>query len=112
MARPHGDLSADVLDVEADWTAGGLTRQAYDFALPALVGGLSSRWVLGETGPMHMVGDPLTLDRALVPLWRKIAAAADAAAAEAEVAGPADRHGSGQPPQAGGGDGWQANPWR
>ena len=64
-------------DVAADWASGGLTKQAYDFAQPAIKGGLSSRWVLGETGPMHGVKDALTLDRKLIPLWRKIAAAAD-----------------------------------
>ena len=63
-----------------DWASGGLTRQAYDYALPAIRGGLSSRWVLGETGPMHLVTDALSLDRSLLPLWRKIAAAADASA--------------------------------
>ena len=63
-----------------DWASGGLTRQAYDYALPAIRGGLSSRWVLGETGPMHLVTDALSLDRSLLPLWRKIATAADASA--------------------------------
>lgn len=61
----------------ADWKGGGLTKQAYDYVQPAIEGGLSSRWVLGETGPMYGVTDALTLDQKLIPLWRKIAAAAD-----------------------------------
>ena len=87
-----------------DWASGGLTRQAYDYALPAIRGGLSSRWVLGETGPMHLVTDALSLDRSLLPLWRKIAAAADASAGSSvrsDVRGP-----SAAAPQQ------QPNPWR
>eukprot|EP01050_Picozoa_sp_SAG11_P048838 SAG11_NODE_26351_length_346_cov_1.032389_1_plen_36_part_10 len=32
---------------------------------------------------MHLVSDALSLDRSLMPLWRKIAAVADAEAARA-----------------------------
>ena len=50
MARQFGDLSANVSDPATDWQAGGLTKQAYDYAVPALKGGLSSRIIMGESG--------------------------------------------------------------
>ena len=83
-------------DVALDWTNGGLTKQAYDFAKPAIKGGLSSRWVLGETGPMYGVKDALTLDRKLIPLWQKIAAAADEQVESSSPSSNEDMH---------------ANPW-
>jgi hypothetical protein len=55
MAREHGDLSADVEDPEKDWAEKGLTYQAFEAMKPAFVGGLSSRCVVGESGPMHLV---------------------------------------------------------
>lgn len=47
MCREHGDLSANVLNDEplADWDAKGVTWQAFEYAKPALAGGLSSRYV-------------------------------------------------------------------
>ena len=54
MAREHGDLSADVADPEKDWAAKGLTWQAFEAMKPAFEGGLSSRCVVGESGPMHL----------------------------------------------------------
>jgi hypothetical protein len=45
-----------------------------------LAGGLSSRTISGETGPMHLVKDTLTQDAALVPLYRAMARYADASA--------------------------------
>jgi sugar phosphate isomerase/epimerase len=80
MARKYGDLSAAVDDPKADWEAGGVTWQAFDFMKPALDGGLSSRSVVGESGPMHLVTDTLTLDASLVPLYRAMARYADASA--------------------------------
>ena len=45
MCRQHGDLSANVRDNDpaADWDAKGVTWQAFEYAKPALAGGLSSR---------------------------------------------------------------------
>ncbi len=37
-------------------------------------GGLSSRCIVGEAGPMHLVTDALGLDAKLVPLYRAMAA--------------------------------------
>ena len=55
MAREHGDLSADVEDPEKDWTDKGVTYQAFEAMKPAFAGGLSSRCIVGESGPMHLV---------------------------------------------------------
>ena len=55
MAREHGDLSADVEDPEKDWADKGVTYQAFQAMKPAFVGGLSSRCIVGESGPMHLV---------------------------------------------------------
>lgn len=78
MARQHGDLSADVPDPAKDWEEKGVTFQAFEYAKPALVGGLSSRVIMGESGPIHLVKDALGLDAKLVPLWREMARHADA----------------------------------
>lgn len=55
MAREHGDLSADVEDPEKDWAEKGVTYQAFEAMKPAFAGGLSSRCIVGESGPMHLV---------------------------------------------------------
>jgi len=80
MARMFGDLSAVVEDPKADWEAGGVTWQMFKLMKPALAGGLSSRTLSGETGPMHLVTDTLTQDAALIPLYRAMARYADASA--------------------------------
>lgn len=80
MCRMHGDLSAVVTDPAADWAAQGVTWQMFQFMTGALEGGLSSRAISGETGPLHLVQDPLTQDAALVPLYRAMARYADASA--------------------------------
>eukprot|EP01051_Picozoa_sp_SAG22_P003286 SAG22_NODE_158_length_16966_cov_26.252446_5_plen_456_part_00 len=81
MAREHGDLSADVPgDPGQDWDEKGLTWQAMESMKPALKGGLSSRVVVGESGPMHLVKGAIQLDAKLVPLYRRMAAYADAEA--------------------------------
>lgn len=80
MARKYGDLSAAVVDPQADWANCGVTWQMFQFMKPALAGGLSSRTICGETGPMHLVTDTLTQDAALVPLYRAMARFADASA--------------------------------
>lgn len=79
LARQYGDLSADVPggDPAADWEAKGVTYQAFEYYKPALEGGLSSRCIMGESGPMHLVTDALGLDAKLVPLWRAMAEYAD-----------------------------------
>ena len=58
MAREHGDLSADVENPEKDWTEKGVTYQAFEAMKPAFAGGLSSRCIVGESGPMHLVRTP------------------------------------------------------
>src|SRR5690606_3403510 len=65
MARMYGDLSAVVEDPAADWANSGVTWQMFDFMKAGLEGGLSSRTISGETGPMHLVKDTLTQDAAL-----------------------------------------------
>ena len=81
MARRFGDLSVEVPDPAADWDGNGVTRQAWDMSCRALVhGGLSSRTICGEAGPIHLVRDALSTDASLVPLWRKLARFADAQA--------------------------------
>ena len=55
MARQHGDLSADVPDPVADWEAKGVTYQSFEYYKPALENGLSSRTIMGESGPSKMV---------------------------------------------------------
>jgi hypothetical protein len=80
MARAHGDLSADVVDPAAEWAdLEGPLRLAWDMARRALKGGLSSRAVMGETGPMNLVGGDRTLDldASLLPLYRLMADYAD-----------------------------------
>jgi sugar phosphate isomerase/epimerase len=80
LARRYGDLSAVVTDPRADWDAKGMTWQLFQLMKPGLTGGLSSRTISGETGPMHLVTDTLTQDAALVPLYRAMARYADASA--------------------------------
>jgi sugar phosphate isomerase/epimerase len=80
MCRGYGDLSANVDNTYDDWKGYGVTWKAFDFSKPGLKGGLSSRVICGESGPMHGVNDPLTLDAKLVPLYRMMARWADASA--------------------------------
>ena len=79
MAREHGDLSSGVLDddVARDWREKGVTYQAMRSMEPALQGGLSSRAIVGESGPAFLVRDALELDARLVPLYRHMARFAD-----------------------------------
>ncbi|MEX0776056.1 MAG: hypothetical protein WD042_10140 [Phycisphaeraceae bacterium] len=79
MARMYGDLSAAVDDPKADWQSKGVTWGLFQFMKPCLAAGFSSRVIVGETGPMHLVKDTLTQDAALVPLYRAMARFADAA---------------------------------
>ena len=94
MARPFGDLSAVVDDPAEDWDQAGLTWSAFEFSLPGLRGGLSSRVICGESGPMHLVTDPMSQDAKLVPLWRAMARYADASARgeEPDITSPDDWH--------------------
>ena len=80
MARLYGDLSSDIPDPAADWEdVNGATRQAWEMAKRALKGGLTSRCIMGETGPMNLVDGTRTLDldASLVPLFRLMANYAD-----------------------------------
>eukprot|EP01052_Picozoa_sp_SAG31_P041571 SAG31_NODE_6339_length_2057_cov_3.064351_1_plen_506_part_00 len=90
MARTFGDLSSEVirgngedgghagtLDPHTDWEQNGLTYQAWDLMQLALRGGLSSRCIVGESGPWQLVVDSMALDAKLVPLYRLMAAHAD-----------------------------------
>jgi sugar phosphate isomerase/epimerase len=57
MARAHGDLSADVPEPAAAWAdPASPPRLAWAMAGRALRGGLSSRAIMGETGPINLVG--------------------------------------------------------
>eukprot|EP01048_Picozoa_sp_COSAG05_P027504 COSAG05_NODE_8056_length_741_cov_0.671340_1_plen_182_part_01 len=78
MAREHGDLSADVADPEQDLADKGLTYQAFESMRSSFKNGLSSRCIVGESGPMHLVKDAIKLDASLVPLYRLMALACDA----------------------------------
>lgn len=80
MARDFGDLSAVVDDPASDWEDGGMTFRAFEFSKPGLRGGLSSRVICGESGPMHLQTDPMSQDAKLVPLWRAMATYADLSA--------------------------------
>ncbi len=80
LARLYGDLSAAVDDLPRDWANRGLTWQIFQYMLPALQHGLSSRCILGETGPMHLVTKTLDQDAKLIPLYRAMARYADASA--------------------------------
>jgi len=85
MCRTYGDLSANVEDPQQDWENYGMTWSAFNFTKPGLKGGLSSRVICGESGPMHAVSDPLSNDARLVPLYRMMARYADASAAGVEL---------------------------
>lgn len=89
MARTHGDLSADLGitisehgtgDGADDWQRQGVTWLAMQAMKPCFEGGLSSRVIIGESGPAFGVKDALDLDARLVPLWRYMARYADARA--------------------------------
>lgn len=85
MCRTYGDLSANVEDPQQDWENYGMTWSAFNFTKPGLKGGLSSRVICGESGPMHAVSDPLSNDARLVPLYRMMARYADASAEGVEL---------------------------
>ena len=65
-------------DPEADWAGKGVTWQAMESMKPGFAGGMSSRAVIGESGPAFSVKDALALDAKLVPLYRYMAEYADA----------------------------------
>ena len=96
MAREHGDMSADIPPAKGTWEKdwedeSGAARLAWRMTEMVLRlnkgkvaggGGLSSRCIMGETGEWLLVAGvrTLDLDASLVPLYRKMAAAADRAA--------------------------------
>ena len=53
-------LTAVVDDPAQDWDDGGMTFRAFEFSKPGLRGGLSSRVICGESGPMHLQTDPMS----------------------------------------------------
>jgi len=77
MCRKYGDLSVNVENLQEDWNNKGVTWEAFEFSKPGLENGLSSRVVCGESGPIHLVLDPLTLDAKLVPLYKLMCRYAD-----------------------------------
>eukprot|EP01043_Picozoa_sp_COSAG02_P018280 COSAG02_NODE_849_length_16548_cov_6.418384_18_plen_423_part_00 len=77
MARQLGDLSAEVPDPASDWDNKGLTWQAFESMRRAFKGGLSSRTIVGESGPIHLVKSSLETDASLMPLYRFMCEHAD-----------------------------------
>jgi sugar phosphate isomerase/epimerase len=88
MARLYGDFSSEVINPAEDWEAKGCTYTAFQLSSKALKGGLSSRTISGETGPIHLVTDTLTHDAKLVPLFRMMALYADGEITDQEVKNP------------------------
>ena len=55
MARVYGDLSINVEDPAADWTdPEGVTKMYWEFTKKGFQNGLSSRTIVGESGPFHL----------------------------------------------------------
>ena len=79
MARTHGDLSVNVVDPIEDWNNKGVTYEAFELSARVLKngGGLSSRTISGESGPIHLCTDPLSNDAKMVPLLRAMCSVAD-----------------------------------
>eukprot|EP01046_Picozoa_sp_COSAG06_P040769 COSAG06_NODE_4969_length_3822_cov_2.028464_2_plen_482_part_00 len=77
MARQLGDLSAEVPDPASDWDNKGLTWEAFESMRRAFKGGLSSRTIVGESGPIHLVKSALETDASLMPLYRFMCEHAD-----------------------------------
>ena len=73
IARTFGDISVNVPDPAEDWANWGPTFNAFQYSSRAFDHGLSSRTIVGESGPIHLVTDPLAVDASLVPLWRAMA---------------------------------------
>lgn len=98
MARVHGDLSSDLgthfseqsspSDASEDWKRKGVTWLAFDAMRPCFEGGLSSRCVVGESGPAFGPKDALLLDAKLVPLYKAMCRYADERAANTTSAPP------------------------
>merc|ERR1719203_778719 len=98
MARVYGDLSVNVEDPVADWDDSeptpawmyrpceeGVIRTYWNFTKKGFQNGLSSRTIVGESGPMHLVQDPLQQDQTMVPLLRAMAWYCDQQIAESEL---------------------------
>eukprot|EP01084_Bolivina_argentea_P207715 354352_1 len=74
MSRIYGDLSAEVIDPVKDWNdENGVTKTYWKFTKKGLTNGLSSRVIVGESGPWQLVDDALEQDKKLVPLLRAMA---------------------------------------
>ena len=70
-----------------DWDEKGLTFQAFESMKRSFKGGLSSRCIVGESGPIHLVKDATATDASLMPLYRFMCDYADREAGMS--AGPA-----------------------
>ena len=81
MARVYGDLSVGPEDPERDWLDRGVTWSFFNYARPAMRGGLTSRVIVEETGPAFEVADAIGAGARLVPLMRALAAWCDNEAA-------------------------------
>eukprot|EP00755_Sulcionema_specki_P025362 Sspe_Gene.83144::Locus_54531_Transcript_1_1_Confidence_1.000_Length_500::g.83144::m.83144 len=73
MARIYGDLSVGVEDPAADWDNHGVTWQWFNYGIPCFKGGLTSRTIVEETGPIHLVDDPIGCGAKLLPYLRTMA---------------------------------------
>jgi len=79
MARVHGDLSSEVENLKKDWELdeGSVTQESFNLVKKALSNGLTSRAVVGEAGPIHLVKNSLATNDRLVPLFKFMACWAD-----------------------------------
>ena len=73
MCRVYGDLSAEVDDPIKDWNNNGITKQYWNFTKKAFNNGLTSRVIIGESGPWQLVNDALNEDKKILPLLRQMA---------------------------------------
>merc|ERR1712176_1671710 len=75
MARVHGDLSSEVENLKKDWELdeGSVTQESFNLVKKALSNGLTSRAVVGEAGPIHLVKNSLATNDRLVPLFKFMA---------------------------------------
>jgi len=89
MARTHGDLSSSVQDLKADWNkaSDSLTKSAWEMIAGVLASkkGLSSRAIVAESGPIHLVENSLAENDRLVPFFKFMKCFADQECEEREA---------------------------
>ena len=88
MARVYGDVSAEVFDPVKDWNDKGITWDYWQFAKKGMENGLSSRVIVGESGPYHLVNDPISMDERMMPLLRYMAKYCDSEQSEFDEYNP------------------------